>query len=199
MPHDWSIIIRSVELKTLKYEQGWYSIVPLPRYVWHGHADQSLNHCNLQRYISCVCRAGRENHELTCWCIDLQTIILYSYSVCRGKVIYFETRIHLNGNVILTKHSSLVALGVVKMTTWLPPVTKIRRCHHLMPFCRWLQLVTSQWRHNERVGVSNHQPHHCLLNRFIKAQIKENINSPRHWPLCGEFTSNRWIPHTESQ
>ena len=61
-------------LKISKYEQGWYSIVPLPRYVWHGHADQSLNHCNLQRYNSCVCRAGRENHELTCWCIDLQSI-----------------------------------------------------------------------------------------------------------------------------
>ena len=25
-------------------------------------------------------------------------------------------------------------------------------------------------------------------------QIKENIKSPRHWPLCGEFTGDRWIP-----
>ena len=31
---------------------------------------------------------------------------------------------------------------------------------------------------------------------FIQAQIKENIKSPRHWPLCGEFTGNRWIPRT---
>ena len=23
---------------------------------------------------------------------------------------------------------------------------------------------------------------------FIRAQIKENIKAPRHWPLCGEFT-----------
>ena len=29
---------------------------------------------------------------------------------------------------------------------------------------------------------------------FIQAQIKENIKAPRHWPLCGEFTSDRWIP-----
>ena len=28
------------------------------------------------------------------------------------------------------------------------------------------------------------------------AQIKENIKAPRHWPLCGEITGDRWIyPH----
>ena len=24
--------------------------------------------------------------------------------------------------------------------------------------------------------------------------MKENIKAPRHWPLCGEFTDDRWIP-----
>ena len=28
----------------------------------------------------------------------------------------------------------------------------------------------------------------------IQAQIIKNIKAPRHWPLCGEFTGNRWIP-----
>ena len=45
------------------------------------------------------------------------------------------------------------------------------------------------WRHNECDGVSNHQPHDCLLNRLFKAQIKENIKAPRHWPLWGPITS----------
>ena len=45
-------------------------------------------------------------------------------------------------------------------------------------------------------GVSNHQPHDCLLNRLFKAQIKENIKAPRHWPSWGEFTGHRWIPLT---
>ena len=49
-----------------------------------------------------------------------------------------------------------------------------------------------QWHHNERNGVSNHQPHDCFL--FIQAQIKENIKAPRHWPLWGEFTGDR-SPH----
>ena len=48
-----------------------------------------------------------------------------------------------------------------------------------------------QWRHNERDGVSNHQPHDCLLNRLFKAQIKENINAPRYWPLWG-YVIHRW-------
>ena len=56
-------------------------------------------------------------------------------------------------------------------------------------------LFPLQWRHYERDGVSNHQPCDCLLNRLFNVQIKENIKAPRHWPLWGEFTGNRWITH----
>ena len=34
---------------------------------------------------------------------------------------------------------------------------------------------------------------------FIQAQIKENMKAPRHWPLWGEFTGDRWIPRTKGQ
>ena len=27
----------------------------------------------------------------------------------------------------------------------------------------------------------------------------ENIKAPRHWPLCGEVTGERWIPRTKGQ
>ena len=33
---------------------------------------------------------------------------------------------------------------------------------------------------------------------FIQATIKEIIKAPRHWPLCGEFTHDRWIPRTRA-
>ena len=56
-----------------------------------------------------------------------------------------------------------------------------------------------QWRHNGNDGVSNHQPRDCLLSDLFKAQIKENIKAPRHWPLWREFTIDRWIPHTKGQ
>ena len=34
---------------------------------------------------------------------------------------------------------------------------------------------------------------------FIHTQIKENVKAPRYWPLCGEFTGDRWIPRTNGQ
>ena len=34
---------------------------------------------------------------------------------------------------------------------------------------------------------------------FVQRQIKENIKAPRHWPLCGEFTGDRWISRTNGQ
>ena len=33
----------------------------------------------------------------------------------------------------------------------------------------------------------------------MQAQIKENIKDPCHWPLCREFTGDRWIPCTNGQ
>ena len=45
--------------------------------------------------------------------------------------------------------------------------------------------VTSllQWRHNERDGVSNHQPHDCLLNRLFRRRSKK-ISKLRVTGLC---------------
>ena len=33
---------------------------------------------------------------------------------------------------------------------------------------------------------------------FVQAQIKENIKALRHWPLWGESTGDRWIPHQKA-
>ena len=55
-----------------------------------------------------------------------------------------------------------------------------------------------QWRHNGRDGVSNHQPHECLLSRLFNAQIKENIKAMRHSPCVRGI--QRWSlnsPHKE--
>ena len=34
---------------------------------------------------------------------------------------------------------------------------------------------------------------------LFQTQIEENIKVPRHWPLCWEFTDDRWIPRTKGQ
>ena len=58
---------------------------------------------------------------------------------------------------------------------------------------------TLRWRHNEHDSVSNHQPHHCLLNRLLRADQRKHqssdslafvrgihrgpLNSPHKWPV----------------
>ena len=50
-----------------------------------------------------------------------------------------------------------------------------------------------QWRHNERDGVSNHQLHHCLLNRLFKRLSKKTSKlrvtgfCVGNSPVTGEF------------
>ena len=36
-----------------------------------------------------------------------------------------------------------------------------------------------------------------VYSTLYSAQIKEEIKAPRHWPLWGEFTGDRWIPRTK--
>ena len=56
---------------------------------------------------------------------------------------------------------------------------------------------TLRWRHNGCDSVSNHQPHHCLLNRLCRRKSKKTsklrgtglcvgnspVNSPHKWPV----------------
>ena len=57
-----------------------------------------------------------------------------------------------------------------------------------------------RWRHNGRDCVSNHQPHHCSLNRYLDADQRKHqssaslafvwgihrgpVNSPQKWPVA---------------
>ena len=53
---------------------------------------------------------------------------------------------------------------------------------------------TLHWRHNERGGISDHQPHDCLLNRLFKRTWKTHQSSAslaflrgiHRWPLRGK-------------
>ena len=50
-----------------------------------------------------------------------------------------------------------------------------------------------QWRHNERDGVSNHQPHDCLLNRLFRRRSKKTSKlwvtglCEANSPVTGDF------------
>ena len=48
-----------------------------------------------------------------------------------------------------------------------------------------VSMITLRWRHNGRDGVSNHQPHNCLLNRLFRRRSKK-ISKFRVTGLCVE-------------
>ena len=58
-------------------------------------------------------------------------------------------------------------------------------------------LTTLQWRHNERDGVSNHQPHDCLLNHLFRhrskktSKLRVNGLCGGNSPVTGEFPAQR--------
>ena len=65
--------------------------------------------------------------------------------------------------------------------------------------CPGVLALSLQWRHNARDGVSNNQPHDCLLNRLFRRRSKKTpklrvpglcagihrspVNSPHKWPV----------------
>ena len=53
--------------------------------------------------------------------------------------------------------------------------------------------ISLQWRHNDRNGVSNHQPHHCLFNRLFRRRSKKTPKLRVTGLLCvtGEFPAQR--------
>ena len=50
------------------------------------------------------------------------------------------------------------------------------------------------WRHNDRDGVTNHQPHGCLLNRLFRRRSKKTSKLHVTGFLCGEFTGTDEFP-----
>ena len=77
----------------------------------------------------------------------------------------------------------------------------------------WLHFMSLRWRRNGHGGVSNHQPHHCLLNRLFGCRSKKTsklpslafvwrihrrpVNSPYKWPVTQKmFPFDDVIMHT---
>ena len=58
--------------------------------------------------------------------------------------------------------------------------------------------VTLWWRHNDHAGVSNHQPHGCLLNRLFRRNQRKHQSSAS-LAFVREIHRDRWISRTNGQ
>ena len=67
--------------------------------------------------------------------------------------------------------------------------------------CPWTNgMLSFLWRHIDCDGVSNHQPHDCLLNRLFKRRSKKISKlRVRLAFVRGIFTGDGWIPRTNGQ
>ena len=50
---------------------------------------------------------------------------------------------------------------------------KRKRYRSILMAYKWIWFMASQWRHNDRDRVSNHQPHDCLLNSLFRRRSKK--------------------------
>ena len=64
---------------------------------------------------------------------------------------------------------------------------------NMMTFWVVISLESLHWRRDERNGVSNHQPHNCLLNRRSKETPKLRVTGlcEGNSPVTGEFPAQR--------
>ena len=74
------------------------------------------------------------------------------------------------------------------------PLPESMTVHFANTYMRFIA-VTSQWARWRLKSPASR----LFTETFIQAQIKENIKALLHWPLCGEYTGDRWIPHTNCQ
>ena len=124
------------------------------------------------------------NHNAAkCWLSD-------RFDIGQALLSAGETPVKFHYDAIIwNRNSTLWDLVVGHRTVWWIDVQYICRGD-----VRYLSL---RWRHNENDCVSNHQPHHCLLNRFIGCRSKK-ISKLRVTGLCagnstgtGEFPAQR--------
>ena len=121
-------------------------------------------------------------------------------AVSRNSYWYFTNCCH-------TKHEGVITSLTLRNPWVYYCYVKIPQCgyivwspdcnvqKHMAPLAICYITMTSQW-----AGPRLKSPASRLFTQpFIRAQFKENIKAPRHWPLCGEFTGDRWIPRTNGQ
>ena len=74
-----------------------------------------------------------------------------------------------------------------------PPMVSSHKGPAMLRHCN-----TLHWRHNDNGGVSNRQPHGCLLNRYSDADQRKHQSSASLAFVWG-IHRDRWIPRTKGQ
>ena len=124
----------------------------------------------------------------------LKTAYVFSFNGCAIQWNYMCALIpeacRYNQPCMQTSHRCAASINHVTYRT-------TRFSSMCLQMSHFLSVLALQWRDNERDGVSNHQPHECLLKRVFGGRTKK-ISKLRVTGLCagnspvtGEFPAQR--------
>ena len=145
-----------------------YMIINRPRKVWNLHTVRLLIQAHLSK-------------QYNCWSLKS------SWSIaCRRRTNHILILDLTHGFSGLNKDNYKTRQEICKFWDSVQLILDV-----------WWQAVshlcTLQWRHNGRSGVSNHQPHDCLLNRLFRHRSKKTSKirvtglCARNLPVIGKF------------
>ena len=101
----------------------------------------------------------------------------YHISPCDLKYVDISTTVPVAVCRALYCFSTCDGLANIWDKWSLPTQWEMTKGQHWTTETAFIFFITLQWSHNERDGVSNHQPRDCLLNRLFKAQIIRKYQS----------------------
>ena len=107
----------------------------------------------------------------------------------------FQQKSRGYSNVFIHENASIVAIFVIQDMILTQIGTREQCVFYIMTpgYLPHSSRDGLHWRHNGRDGVSNHQPHHCLLNRLFRRKSKKAWKLPvtglcaGNSPVTGEF------------
>ena len=121
-----------------------------------------------------------------------QAIICTSTGIFANRILRNKHQWNFNRNSNIFVQDNTFESVVCEMAAILP------RLHCVICGCRKGNPILSlRWRHNEHDGVSNHQPHGCLLNRLFRRRLKKTSKlrvtgfCVGNSPGTGEFPAQR--------
>ena len=110
-------------------------------------------------------------------------------SLTRSTSSNYDGTRHVNNHENPTDN---IYIEIHDVLTWI--VYRIYRIFHTL---EWHTCRSLNWHHNERDGVSNHQPIDCLINRLFRCKSKKTSKlrttslCARNSPVSGHFPTQR--------
>ena len=107
--------------------------------------------------------------------------------------VYFQTMSYLSTSAFLFQNNTICCMTKIGNDI----ITRPRSGQLHVPISSCMESEPLRWRHNGRDGVSNHQPHHCLLNHLFRRRSKKTSKirvtglCTGNSPVTGEFPAQK--------